>query len=125
MSLIPKVIEENEVEITITNGSTMDDKLIFCDFSGNTFLNEMTLNIQNMSNLANRVQRFSIVFNNDGGHNVNAKINILKINNINITILLNERDPVDTIGQIHKQEFILTNDDQYNYVAISTLMKYI
>lgn len=125
MSLIPKVIEDNDVEIIITNGTSMDDKLIFCDFSGNIFQNEMTLNIQNMSNLANRVQRFSIVFNNEGGHNVNAKIAVLKVNNINVSILQNETDPPETIGQIHKQEFVLTNDELYNYVAISTLIKYV
>jgi hypothetical protein len=101
----------------------LHNKTIYCDISGseqsnNSYELSISLTLQN-----NETQHFNVMFRTN--NNNNPKITSMKINNINIPILLNDRDPLNTSCKIYYQEFILTFDSGAGYyTAISTMRKY-
>ena len=101
--------------------NVIDNKMIYCDLSG-TSITDNSFNLYlYLTNNTNSIQKFNVLFRNNGS---NPKINTLIINNIPTTnLFINNRDT--STSQMTNQEFIITYDaGTGNYTSISTIRKY-
>ena len=103
--------------------NVIDNKIIYCDLSG-TSITDNSFNLYlYLTNNTNSIQKFNVLFRNNG---LNPIINTLEINNIEIiNHFINNRDTTTTTSQMTNQEFIITYDDDTRiYTSISTIRKY-
>lgn len=101
--------------------NVIDNKMIYCDLSG-TSITDNSFNLYlYLTNNTNSIQKFNVLFRNNG---LNPIINTLTINNIGIiNHFINNRDT--SSSQMTNQEFIITYDaGNGSYTSISTIRKY-
>jgi hypothetical protein len=122
MSLINVNLSDNNITPLRSNyNDVIDNKIIYCDLSGITSITGNSFHLHlNLTYDTNSIQKFNVLFRNNG---FNPIINTLTINQIGIiNHFINNRD-TSTTSQMTNQEFMITYHAGI-YTSISTIRKY-